>query len=178
MFNLNKLNEKVEYEKWILAKVSNLISYQKNIRPSVIEFDSKEKTYTHHIQLNDSMSYNSVIDVYKDLSPLLFVNSYKTIDMFVEWILDGNKVSYTSNFVDKAEKFDSLLKKRTVKLPNSIKEKEIYLIISSIYHNLKNYRNKIIHSKWGENKQGNLIFTNTKGLLTDQILTFKSILIL
>lgn len=179
MYDIDYLYEKVEYERWILYKISNLFSQQIDDGPQLVKFNTfREEKFTHFLKASDSLSTHYKIDTYKDLSPLLFVNSFKTIDMIVEWILESNNVviNSKSTYVYKIKELKKILNEKKSVLPLQIPNKSVYLILITLYENLRMYRNKIIHASWGKNVQGDLNFDKTNGCLKNQILQFDTII--
>ncbi|KOP31526.1 hypothetical protein ADM98_01465 [Exiguobacterium sp. BMC-KP] len=179
MYDIDQLYEKVEYERWILDKISNLFSQQIDDGPQLVKFNTiDEGTFNHFLRVSDSLLTHYKIDTYIELSPLLFVNSFKTIDMIVEWILESNNVviNSQSTYLYKIKEFKKILNKKNSALPLEVQNKSVYLILITLYENLRIYRNKVIHASWGKNVQGNLNFEKTKGCLKNQILQFNTII--
>ncbi|KIY20661.1 hypothetical protein [Mesobacillus subterraneus] len=90
MFNVQELTEKAGYEYWVLRKCLVAIEKHAGVSSDVTVAFRKDGTKEHIMQMYSEFGSEKRVQVIEDLSPLLFVSSYKMIDMYIEWILYSN----------------------------------------------------------------------------------------
>lgn len=160
MFSIKLLNEMLGYEKWVLKEsVLAMEKYRGLESDSTITFQ-EDGLKIHQLQLHDELGANKRVEVLEKLSPLLFVTSYKIIDMLFEWILIYNCKQVPWKFKEKRELYKKLDKQSNLSYPPLLcKEKEITDTLFELYRNLSIYRNKVIHGNWGRIDNGDLLFS-------------------
>ncbi|MDZ4619396.1 hypothetical protein ORM77_16125 [Bacillus cereus] len=175
MFNKEKLQDKLGYEIWVLKKCNSTLHHFLGMRSSRTISFLQNGTQQHGLLESDKLGANNSMETIQNLSPLLFVTSYKCLDMIFEWILEGNNRKVPSNYKQKIKELKSRL--NLLKLPMELESnKNVINIFLNLYSELRHYRNKIIHGGWGKNVNGDLNF-NFKGNNTiDRIITFKEVI--
>lgn len=160
MFSIEKLNEKIGYEKWVTKEAVLAIENNYGRRTEgTIDFDEngpKARSNASNIKFGAEKGK----EVYEKLSPLLFVTSYKIIDMIFEWLLEENDEEVPKPFTKKIATYKNNKEKPSFKYPDLLSnEKNLMENLLSLYEHLLAYRNKIIHGNWGKIKNGDLDFS-------------------
>ncbi|RAS94624.1 hypothetical protein A6E21_13750 [Bacillus cereus] len=160
MFNTNELQDKIGYERWLLKDCTTRLEYFLGIPSSKTITFKLSGTRMHHLFFKDSFGQQDAQKVIENLSPLIFVTTYKCLDMIFEWILENNFTEVPYQFTSKIKTLKQ--NKHAINLPNELKQHmDLYNIYLKIYDKLKTYRNSIIHGNWGDNINGNLSFNFT-----------------
>jgi hypothetical protein len=157
MFNTNVLEEKVGYERWVLRECVIAVEKHFGVESEVSTTFHKNGKKTAYIEINEEMGANKRIEVLEKLSPLIFVSSYKVIDMIFEWILEANFKEVPFQFEQKILKYQKNIDKPNFQYPLNL-DKDILNCLFAIYDQYRPYRNKIIHGNWGTINKGELKF--------------------
>lgn len=176
MFNTTELVDKLGYEKWVINE-SLLTVKQANgiVSDRTIQFKI-DGLINHSFMIKDSMGSNKSVSILEKLSPLIFVTSYKILDMIFEWILKENCGSVPWQFAQKINLYNELKQNSNLRLPELIQdEQELLDILFLLYEQLTVYRNQIIHGSWGSIiNNGDLSFSFTKSdVLYEKEISFK-----
>lgn len=170
---LDKFNESIGYEKFLLEESLEVMSANigENYRFGIIF--SNHKYESHCIQSHDSLSdgYKSAF-VKESLLPLIFISSYKIIDMLVEYILSYNNFNVPWRFAEKI----TFMKREinSIKLPSVLTIDE-FRALFDLYSSLVHNRNSLIHGTWGQVEDGNLLFNNGTNISTDKVIALANI---
>jgi len=160
MFETTDLTNKLGYENWVIKE--SLLAIEQNngtISDRTIRFKT-DGVASHSFVLKDSFSSFKSLDIIEKLSPLLFVTTYKILDMVFEWILDENTDRVPWRFSEKINLYNEIKQNSDFHVPEIIQdEQELLDIMFSLYENLAIYRNKIIHGAWGSINKGDLSFS-------------------
>lgn len=173
----DELKDKLGYEKWVLKESILAIEKYKGVLSNrTIRFEING-TINHHLMIKNELGASKRVEILEKLSPLLFVTSFKTLDMIFEWILKENG-STSWQFAKKIQNYEILSQESGFLLPTSINlEKPLLETFFKLYKNLAVYRNQIIHGSWGTNNDGNLLFSFRKnGLEYSKQITFTNVL--
>lgn len=171
--SLEKFNECIGYEKFLLEESLNVMSVNtgKEFRFSIIFLNHEYNT--HNLELHDSLSRSYIPDFIKQhLLPLIFISSYKIIDMFVEFILQYNNYQVPWRFAEKIKIVQSLI--NNLKFPRTVEGKEFGAIFE-LYKSLVDSRNSLVHGSWGEINDGNLVFNNGTNISTEKVIAFANV---
>ncbi len=157
---LQKLSNRTEYEAYFLKSVYELVEQPLlSSRPDVAIYPfNKSKPRFIKNAAGKSTPYNWRLDFLNAGSPLVFVTTYKLIDMLVEWILKGNKQEYSFRFAEKIKKL-----KKISALPPLLKQHSWLLErLVGLYETLEPFRGTIIHNESFSATNGNLTVSNSK----------------
>lgn len=174
MFNIQDLTEKAGYEYWVLRKCLIAIEKHAGVSSDVTVVFRKNCTKEHIMQLRSEFGSEKRVQVIEDLSPLLFVSSYKMIDMYVEWLLNNNGQPVPRRFDQKYR--ICIENASTLSLPSAISVDD-HNVLLAFYDKLRLKRNHIIHGSWGRNQKGDLQFDYTERDIHDQdTISFKNVI--
>lgn len=157
---LHKLAELTEYERWFLEAVYDLAG--KPLFPtwpdSVVYFPNESKPI-----ITNYMSGNIILGNWRSGflaagSPLVFVTTFKLFDMFIDLVLETNRIGRTFRFEQKISQL-----KNGVQFPTFI-ESHSWLKdrIVGLYETLEPLRGTIIHDKHFSTSDGNLKVASSK----------------
>lgn len=92
-------------------------------------------------------------------APLVFVTTFKILDMFIEWVLEENGFPYTFKFQEKIKKLNqSPVFPNFIELRTWLKERFV-----NLYKELEPYRGTIIHNKCFTVSDGIISVSSSKG---------------
>lgn len=152
MFIVQDLTEKAGYEYWVLRKCLSAIEKHAGVSSDVTVSFCKDGTKEHIMQMYSEFGSEKRVQVIENLSPLLFVSSYKMIDMYIEWLLN-----YAST-------------------PPMIWVSD-HEVLLALYEKLRLKSYYIIHGFWGRNVNGDLQFNYTdKGTLDQDEIGFNDVI--
>ncbi|MVW76560.1 hypothetical protein [Pseudomonas xionganensis] len=143
--SLNRLAERTEYELWLLEAVYEVV--EQKLFPSWPD----SVVYPLEKSKPDFFSYGQINAVIGDWrphflnvgAPLIFVSSFKLLDMFIEWVLEENGIVSTFRFDQKRKKLDgSSVFPQEIEARPWLKERLI-----ALYSALIPLRGTIIHNK-------------------------------
>lgn len=159
----SRLKEKLEYERMVMRECVLTMVRSKGVvsaRTAVIE-DGKAKI---DVLLGSGTGSEPASKVVNNLAPLIFVSSYKTIDMIFEWILEENRSKFGRGFEQKINVLNKQLKQlRSLELPSAFGvDIEIFEVFLALYDRLRLYRNHLIHHGWGNVSEKGLEFKTPK----------------
>lgn len=155
-----RLTERTEYESWFLEAVYS-IAEQKLFPtwPDAVVYPvnkSKAQFFVHgsvHIVIGDWR--NGFLKVG---APLVFVSTFKLLDMLVEWILEENGISSTFRFQKKLRNLEG-----SVVFPPSIESRSwLKERLVGLYRTLKPLRGTIIHDKHFTTSDGAIRVSSSK----------------
>lgn len=174
MFNVQELTEQAGYEYWVLRKCLIAVEKHAGVSSDVTVVFLKDGTKEHFLQMYSHFGSAKQVQVIEDLSPLLFVSSYKMIDMYIEWILNSNGQQVPRRF---DQKYRICIDNASMlSLPSEISSDD-HNVLLELYDKLRLKRNCIIHGSWGRNQKGDLQFDYTKGEVQDQeTIIFKDVI--
>lgn len=155
---MSLLKDKAGYEYWLLDYIGN-VSVELLGKGVINKYIFRDDSIgvTAHINAYDSLFGSAKADLLNNINPLLLTASYKIIDMVFEWVLTENydagifkdvpksgkwKSPSTWKFIDKIER----LSDNNIKYP-PIMQLDNFLInyYYSLYENLLQFRNQIVH---------------------------------
>lgn len=167
--SIQRLEEKLDYEPWIL----NFLFEERDLFPSGDARAKIKGDKFEHIAagVRSSLSQGRVNKIIQKLYPFIFTASYKALDMQMEWILEEHEVEGIidspdtfRSFDDKISDLKSLKETDSLKLPSIYEEdNSIYNRVFSLYDNLKDHRNTIIHGDNFEISKNKLEITDKNG---------------
>lgn len=156
---LQDLHESTEYERWLLTRLSELsgdVDLEKYTVETLIEKDRDREISldgNRHAYLKSTMTMGggNVEQVISDITPLIFVSSYKCLDLFIEWFLDANEINHSGSrwtFEEKTEKIDNLDFAEAEAIPTIFQSNtQILECLSDMYIELVDYRHSVIHDR-------------------------------
>lgn len=171
---INELHRMTEYERWSLTSLAELsgdIKLEKYTvetlvdRPTDRELTSDGQRVAY-VRTSSSIGGRGVDRVISDITPLIFVSSYKCLDLFVEWFLEINGINPTGSnddwtFNNKVNKISSLELNNNPNIPSIFESNpQIFTYMSNIYTELEEYRHSIIHGMNFEVNNSTLIINN------------------
>ncbi len=140
-----KLAERTEYETWLLEAVFTLV--EKELFPSwpdgvVYPLDKSEAQFLGYARANIIIG-DWRVGFLNAGAPLVFISTFKLLDMLVEWILEENGFSSTFRFQKKLQKLkDSPIFPQAIESRAWLKER-----LAGFYSMLEPLRGTIIHDK-------------------------------
>lgn len=161
---LIKLSERTEYETWLLEAVYVLI--EQELFPSwpdgvVYPVDKSKAQFFVHAR------GNIVVGDWRPGflnagAPLVFVSTFKLLDMLIEWILEENGVSSTFRFQQKVQHLKaSPIFPAVIESRSWLKER-----LAGLYSTLEPLRGTIIHDKHFTSTDGAIrISSSKKGII-------------
>jgi hypothetical protein len=170
---LEKFNQSIGYEKYLLEESLNVMSINtgEHFRFGIIFLNHEHETHCLENYEKLSNTYNSEF-IKEALLPMIFISSYKIIDMFIEFILEYNKFKVPWRFKEKIEMVSNLI--NNLNLPKTINQME-FKAVYEIYCSLVENRNSMIHGRWGKVKNGTLVFNNGTNIDIEKIMAFANI---
>jgi len=159
MFDKDVLQELIGYERWVLEELVIVVKDYVGLVPEGNFAYNGERPLAFLFKGKVVMGGQNQRKVVEDLSPLIFVTSYKVIDMIFEWILIENVEKVEWKFADKIKQLKGMFKKPYPNLPPVLDgNKRLLLTFFALYKELLLYRSSVIHKVWGTNQKGNLAF--------------------
>ncbi|MDA1568748.1 hypothetical protein PDK93_22080 [Bacillus cereus] len=176
MFNTNELQDKIGYERWLLKDYTTRLEHFLKLPSSRTVTFHLSGLQMHQLKFQDSFGQQDVQKIIEKLSPLIFVTTYKCLDMVFEWILQANLKEVPYQFAKKIQILNT--KKNTIKLPIELQLNiDLFNIYLKFYDVLRVYRNSVTHGAWGDNVNGNLSFDFTlNGRLFQKNISFEEII--
>jgi hypothetical protein len=172
----NQLDERLGYERFVLDACETMVRKAKGISSAgeVVISDNHSLKATMHVA--DYFGSDHGAKMVAEMSALLFVAAYKTLDMIIEWVIVENEGSCPWRFSEKLQIVNSTAK--TLKYPDFLDtDIQLQMVLRGFYNLLQNYRNAITHGRWGEVQEGALIFDFDKdGILYRMTIPFQSLL--
>lgn len=172
----NSLSEKIAYEKYVALNSLQVVS-------SIFKFDTvtgieyvDHKYSTHILMAYESLGADKVKDFIEDnLLPLLFITSYKMLDMVIECIFNINNINnIPGNYEVKYIEISKLLNDNKLIFPNMLTAADWSNLIET-YGRLRLFRNIIIHRKGLVFQNGDMYFNNGADCITkEQVIAFTS----
>jgi len=154
------LKERTEYEVWLLEAVYEIAEH------GIAASAPDEFIYPPGDTTPRMVKYASLNIVVGDWrsgflkvgAPLVFVTAFKTLDMFIEWVLVENDLPSTYRFLEKIKKLT-----RSVLFPSLIETRPwLRKRICSLYEWLEPLRSTIIHDRRFTSAGGSLDVSSTK----------------
>lgn len=152
---ISDLQQKLDYDLWLLEFVADLDN-KINGGPasSMVIFSDNEDSVSHSVNLDASSGGSLTSRSIEAMMPLIFVASYKVIDMIFEWILElnysagriaakkGNRPPSLWTFAEKLAE----LQKSSIDYP-SIMLNHGYILnyVRALYVKLVDFRHEIVH---------------------------------
>lgn len=175
---LKNFNNNVAYEKYYILNVIeqcnkyNLYFYSQQ---GLLKFINHTPLKSIEMHIEDSMGpYDKIKTyIYMNTMPLIFISSFKIIDMFMEYMIETNEEESPRGFKEKIDKIKKLdIKHYPVGIDSSS-----FSNIFKIYKNLRECRNKIIHKDFGrvDVNQEKLILKDRMELSFEEIFALSSI---
>jgi len=164
---VQRLEEKLDYETWILSFLSDEIDPfpSGDARAELNEDGSKHIA----VATKTSISQARVNKIVQRMYPLVFTASYKALDMQMEWILEEHDSQGIINgvpwrFSDKIDELEDLEKNNDLRLPSIYnQEKSLYDRLFALFRDLNDHRNTIIHGEDFEVSDDELEITDRSG---------------
>lgn len=144
------LEEKFDYELWLLDFISNEKMFYGNPKVDTVYFRDVGSLSNRDIPLSASFKLCDDVaeNLLKEIIPLTFVSSFKILDMIFEWILEMNNQtpnSYHWTFEAKIKRIEYLDAQLTYP-PFFEFNKDIKDHLFKLYKNLKEFRNEVVHN--------------------------------
>ncbi|WP_428143845.1 hypothetical protein [Delftia acidovorans] len=167
--SFTSLAERVEYEIWLLEAVYAIV--EQDIFPTwpdeVIYPANKSQA-----QFYSFGRFNCVIGDWRPGflnagAPLIFITTFKLLDMLIEWVLDVNKIKYNFPFKQKLKEINvrAPIFPEHIETRGWLKER-----IIGLYSTLAPLRGTIIHSKhFTSNNGGIVISTSKNGIVSSSV---------
>ena len=143
-----RLKEKMDYEQWLLdflSKTQETLEGERKV--TQITLKNRQSGPNVHLGLSDVLGSGAALGVINAMRPLIFVASYKILDMIFEWILEENhnlgKIKHVPwRFSEKIEMFS----KFQIDFP-PILQSEPYIkeYLFALYSKLLKFRNEVVH---------------------------------
>lgn len=164
---VQRLEEKLDYETWILSFLSEEIEPfpSGDARAEINDDGSKHIA----VAAKTSISQARVDKIVQRMYPLVFTASYKALDMQMEWILEEHDSQGIINgvpwrFSDKIDELEGLEKNNNLQLPSIYsQEKSLYDRVFTLFRDLNDHRNTIIHGEDFEVSDDELEITDRSG---------------
>lgn len=166
---ITDLTDRTIYEAWVLEAVYNLTDFPIAVSDNdnwIYPANGGQPTAHHyataHLVIGDWKPQFLEVG-----TPLVFVATYKLLDMVVEWVLHQNVSPVPWRFVDKIAAlgrqvvFPALIENRTW-LRNGL---------TALYEELAPLRNTVIHSRSFQSNNGTLSVTPDRGKFANQNVT-------
>lgn len=157
---IHKLLEKTEYEAWLLEEIYKIA--EQNLFPDwpdsvVYSLDNPTPQFTTYGRAN--IVIGDWRPKFLDAgAPLIFVSAFKLLDMFMEWIIEGNGLTPNYRFSSKIKQLES-----GVIFPRIIEDQPwLKMRLIGLYKTLEPLRGTIIHNKQFNVADGHIVFTNTR----------------
>lgn len=159
-----KLNERTDYEIWLLEAVYALV--EQELFPSwpdgvIYSLEKSKAQFIAHARAN-IICGDWRPGFLSAGAPLVFVSTFKLLDMLIEWILEENGIPSTFRFQQKLEKlnssptFPAVIESRTW-----LKER-----LAGLYSTLEPLRGTIIHDKHFTSTDGAIrVASSKKGVI-------------
>lgn len=179
MFDKDVLQELIGYERWVLEDLVIVVKDCVGLVPEGNFAYNGERPLAILIEGNVVMGGQKQREVVENLSPLIFVTSYKVIDMIFEWIFRENEREVKRwTFTYKVEKLKGVFEKSYSNIPPVLDgNKDLLLTFFALYTELLPYRHAFIHKVWGTNQQGNLAFSFVdKGITYNLDMSFQEVI--
>lgn len=179
--NILELNEKIDYEvlllEQILAKVSSNMGL--HYRYTIAFLNHAYKQHEHH--LFDSLGDSKVNEFIRDqLMPLVFLESFKVIDMFIEYTISNNLLPSERSpykFRDKVNLLEQHFASGLTLHPHL--DMAVFKGLFYVYKFYVGKRNAIVHRQWGSTSNGDMCFSDDGTTLQySDIITFASTVLL
>jgi hypothetical protein len=143
-----RLKEKMDYEQWLLDFLSKTQkSLEGERKVTQITLKNRQSGPNVHFALSDVLGSGAALEIINAMRPLIFVASYKILDMIFEWILQENRDSGKMKrvlwpFSEKIEMFS----KFQIDFPPLLQsEPYIKEYLFALYSELLKFRNEIVH---------------------------------
>lgn len=147
------LAERTEYEAWFLESVYRISEFIetpwfRKIPDTLISpVDSSEINFVNYCEVNFAIGGGIPWQAgfLNAGSPLIFITTFKLLDMFIEWVLEQNEYEKTFRFEEKKK---SLEASPSPVFPSIIKSRPwLQARLIGLYKNLEPFRGTIIHDK-------------------------------
>lgn len=159
--SLTQLEELLGYERYVLRKCAELNGHL--IADESPEYLIINDALPHERQFGSecSISAADVSAATQEMAPLIFCAAYKVLDMIIEWTLENDSKPrvgrMTFEYKCREAVSPELVWPGLLDSEPLIRERLI-----GFYVSLVEYRNAIVHGKWGENRGGTLHFSFEK----------------
>ncbi|RTT13491.1 hypothetical protein DY954_07595 [Pseudomonas aeruginosa] len=157
---LSRLAERTEYEAWLLEEVYTLVEQELFFNwPDAVVYplDTSQAQYYRYGRGNIILG-DWRPGFLNAGAPLVFVSTFKLLDMLIEWILEENGMPSTFRFQEKLKKLnDSPIFPQFIETRSWLKERLI-----GLYGSLEPLRGTIIHNKSFSTQDGSLRVSSTK----------------
>lgn len=140
------LAEKIDYEDWLLEEVYTLDPkpYSSSSYPVVYLVDSSEPKFVHYVEGAGNLFGDWRSGFLAAGTPLIFIVTFKLLDMFMEWVFEMNRIKFHFPFADKINK----LNESNPTFPRFIEERPwLKERLIGLYKTLNSFRSAIIHRK-------------------------------
>lgn len=166
------LDDKTEYEKYVIANtidvINKVITFDNN--SSILYIDHEYST--HQIFIKTSYGEDKVRNfVDENLIPLLFITSYKMLDMIIETIIEINNLKVPNGFAEKSAVVDNLINSGKLLAPSIITDND-WRYIFALYNSFRHKRNIIVHRKGFKVENGDVIFDNKDIISKEKVYSF------
>lgn len=172
---INQLHHSTEYERWSLRALADL-SGDVNLEILTVgklEGQSPGRKITlsgnRHAYVSASVGIGAAAtdEAIQNMSPLIFVSSYKTLDLFIEWILEINGESTTGGrwtFSEKIDRINELISQGMSTVPYGIdSDFRVIECIADIYSELVDYRHSVVHNSKFQVNNSTLLIEDDSG---------------
>lgn len=157
---LQKLAERTEYETWLLEAVYALVEQEifQSWPDAVVYPADKSKAQFFGYARGNIVLGDWRPGFLNAGSPLVFVSTFKVLDMLIEWVLEQNGVSSTFRFQQKLKHLrDSPVFPQIIESRPWLKER-----LTGLYSTLEPLRGTIIHDKHFTAMDGSIRVSSSK----------------
>lgn len=164
---------RTEYEAWLLEAIYEITDKRLSVEVThEIVYPLNEETPTHKFHHYININVNDWrLGFLKAGAPLVFITTFKVLDMLLEWVLENNAKHATHRF---AQKIEAL--KKSVKFPAPIETRPwLRDRLVALYEGLEPLRGTIIHSRHFKAVDGTLQVFSSKGNKIGTLFTISEI---
>jgi len=153
------LEEMLGYERYVLSECGDAIRTERGKSGPVQLVINDSAPHSIHLSVTDTLG-DIGAGMVRKMSPLVFTASFKLIDMIFEWTITENGITCPFQFEKKIEIIDTIT---SIQYPDYLGT-DVMLRATTIalYKELVQYRNAIVHNRWGRATEGALDFAFTR----------------
>jgi len=170
------LDEMLGYERYVLSECGDAIRTERGKSGPVRLVINDAAPHMTLLSLSDTIG-DIGAGMVRKMSPLVFTASFKLIDMVFEWTITENGIRCPFQFEKKIDLIDT---NSTLQYPDYLGSDGVLRTTTiALYKELVQYRNAIVHNRWGRAKVGALDFDFTrKGTHYKRSVSFDKVLAL
>lgn len=158
--SMTRLTERTEYESWLLEAIYALV--EDDLFPSwpdgvIYTLDNPTPQFIIHARINAIIG-DWRPEFLKAGAPLVFISTFKLLDMLIEWVLEENKISPTFRFQQKLQH----LANAPVSPPLIESRPWLKDRLTGLYSTLEPLRGTIIHDRHFTASDGSIRVASSK----------------